>query len=314
MSAKVLSDRAIVGEYYNRLEQGPTGWVGDLTHPFESSQDSEKHTWLGMPPSMREWIGGKQAKGFRDNQFEITNNDYESTIDYHRRHLTEDKTGQFQVRLSEHIQRVDAQWASLTSTLILNGASTACYDGQYFFDTDHSEGDSGTQSNDISVDISALPVTNHGSTTAPSVGELQQSIMLGVQQILGFVDDQGEPMNENAKRFLIMVPTALWHTAVAAVTSQMIDRGETNSIINLKGYQFDVVPNARLTWTDKFAVFRTDGSVKPFIRQIREEPMVAIKGEGSDYYFDTGRKQVSIEMAGNVGFGLWQHSTLVTMA
>ena len=47
--------------------------------------------------------------------------------------------------------RTVSHWASLLSTLIVNGESATCYDEQYFFDTDHSEGESGTQSNVISA-------------------------------------------------------------------------------------------------------------------------------------------------------------------
>ena len=70
--------------------------------------------------------------------------------------------------MAELAERGRTHYASLLSTLIVNGATTVCYDGQYFFDTDHSEGASGTQSNKIDSDISTLPASVHGSTTAPS--------------------------------------------------------------------------------------------------------------------------------------------------
>src|SRR5690606_24399057 len=108
---------------------------------------------------------------------------------------------------------------SLLSTLLLNGASSLGYDGSYFFATDHSEGSSGTQSNKISVDISGLPAQVHGSTTAPSVEEMQQAILAGIAKMLSFKDDQGEPMNENAQRFLVVVPVGLYLVAVAAVST-----------------------------------------------------------------------------------------------
>ena len=52
------------------------------------------------------------------------------------------------ISLSEY--RVPAaHWLMLT-TLMIAGESSLCYDGQYFFDTDHSDGASGTLSNSIS--------------------------------------------------------------------------------------------------------------------------------------------------------------------
>ena len=73
----------------------------------------------------------------------------------------------------ERVLRLPSQdGAQNNFVAFINGEATVCYDGQYFFDTDHVEGDSGTQSNDLSVDISALACSVHGTTTAPSVEDL----------------------------------------------------------------------------------------------------------------------------------------------
>ena len=54
----------------------------------------------------------------------------------------------------------------LINAALLAGESTVCFDGQYFFDTDHSEGDSGSQSNDITFDIS--DAGSGGTAAAPT--------------------------------------------------------------------------------------------------------------------------------------------------
>lgn len=310
----LITDREMVGMYYARLEQGDMSWTDQLSFEIPSSQDSETHKWIGMPPSMQEWLGGKQPKGFLDFDYSISNKDYESTIEYHERDLAEDKTGQLQVRINEHVDRAKSHEASRLSTLILNGESAACYDGQYYFDTDHTEGDSGTQSNDLSIDISDLPVAVHGSTTAPSVAEMSASILKAIEAMYGFKDDRGEPLNETAKNFAVMVPISLWSTALSAVSLPMVDNGNTNLLSSQSEFKIKIIPNPRLTWTTKFAVFRTDANVKPFITQIREAIDVKILGRGSDYNFNTRKVQVSLEKAGNVGYGLWQGACLVTMA
>lgn len=313
MSAKGLSSRAIIGEFYRTLEQDEgTRWYPQLSMLFNSDQDSETYKWLGMSPAMREWVGGRHAKGFRENGITIENKHFEATIEVLVREMRRDKTGQVMVRIQELADRANAHWAKLLTTLIENAAATVCYDGQYFFDTDHSEGASGTQSNDISSDISVVPVTNHGSVTAPSVGEMQQSILAGVQQIYGFLDDQGEPMNENARRFMVMVPTSLWSVANAAVMLPMVDSGESN-VIPASSFSVDVVTNARLTWTDAFAVFRTDGRVKPFIRQQETDIAMKAVAEGSELEFKEDKHEYGIDSWRNVGYGYWQHACLVTM-
>ena len=313
MGAETLSSRAVIGRFYKTLEQDiGRSWIGGVSNEFNSDQASETYPWLGQVPAMREWIGGRQAKGFTENGITIVNKHYEATLEILVREMRRDKTGQLNARVDEFAQRANSHWASLLSTLIINGESTACYDGQYFFDTDHSEGDSGTQSNDLSIDISALATSAHGSTTAPSPGEMQQVILQAVQAIYGFKDDRGEPFNENASSFLIMTPISLMNVALAAVALPMIDNGNSN-VIPSADFKLAVVPNARLTWTDKIAVFRTDGYIKPFIRQQETPVSLKVMAEGSQVEFERDAHQYGIDTWRNVGYGLWAHACLATM-
>lgn len=309
-----VTSRAIIGKFYHALEQD-TGqsWIAPLSTYFSSDQESEEYAWLGSSPVMREWIGGRLAKGLTEKSITIRNKKYEATLEIPVDWLRRDKTSQIDVRIREMATRANAHWASLLSTLILGGESSVCYDGQYFFDTDHSEGSSGSQSNDITADISAFAVSNHGSTTAPSVSEMAESIMQGVQTIIGLKDDAGEPRNELAQNFMVMVPVSLWKQAAAAVGASVIDGGDTNTIVTLDGFRIAVRANARLTWTDKFAVFRTDSDVGAFIRQEEDGLKVAAVAEGSELEFNEDVHRYGIKAMRNVGYGYWQNACLVTM-
>lgn len=316
MSGQRLGSNAIIGDFYLRLEQAlATSWAPAVAMAVNSDQESEEYAWLGMAPKMREWVGGRQAKGLRDNGITIRNKTFESTLDIPIDWIRRDKTGQILVRVNDLADRVAAHPMSLLSTLMINGEATDCYDGQYFFDTDHAEGDSGSQSNDITVDISAVPVSNHGSITAPSVGEMAAAIQSGIQQILGFKDDTGEPMNELAREFLIMVPSTMLNVALAATSSAFIDSGDTNSLAAQQFFRTRVIPNVRLnsSWTDRFAIFRTDGSAKPFIHQVEQNVMMDVIGEGSEHAFKHNAYQYGVKTIENVGYGFWQMATLVTL-
>lgn len=316
MSGQRLGSNAIIGDFYLRLEQAlATSWSPAIAMEINSDQESEEYAWLGMAPAMREWVGGRQAKGLRDNGITIRNKTFESTLDIPIDWLRRDKTGQIMVRVNDMADRVAAHPMSLLSTLMIAGAATPCYDGEYFFDTDHAEGSSGSQSNDITVDISAVPVGNHGSVTAPSVGEMAASIQNGIQQLLGIKDDVGEPMNELAREFLIMVPSTLLNVALAATSSAFIDNGDTNSLAAQQFFRTRVVPNVRLnaSWSDRFAIFRTDGSAKPFIHQVEENVRMAVLDEGSEHAFKNRSLQYGVSKIENVGFGFWQMACLVTM-
>jgi Mu-like prophage major head subunit gpT len=315
MDQSLLSSNAIMGMYFARLEADPgMAWIGGVSNLFTSDQASETYNFLGQSPAMREWVGGRQAKGFSGNGLTIVNKHYEATLEITKRDRRRDKTPQIEARVQEFADRAQTHWASLLSTLLLNGPSTVCYDGQYYFDTDHSEGKSGTQDNDIQVDISTLPAAVHGVVTAPSVEEMQQAILKGIAQILSFKDDQGEPMNENARAFTVVVPVGLYLVAVSAVSTLVTAALQQNLNPNLiAGLRVDVQMNARLTWTDSFAIFRTDSPIKGLIRQTEQDVELKAKAEGSEFEFDNDAWQFGIDAWRGVGYGYWQRACYVTM-
>lgn len=300
----LLTSRAIIGEIYNRLTAGDESWVSRYAMKITSKQETESYGWLGMVPAMREWIGGRDPKKLREFTYSISNKDYEATLEILTKELRRDASGQIKIRIAELARRCLSHPTKLLSTKIIDGESVACYDGQYFFDTDHSEGSSGTQDNDR---------TGAAATgTTPTVQEMRDAIMVCIQAILGFKDDQGEPMNEGARNFEVMVPTLYWGVAQSAVGLQVLGGGEVNILPSLAGFKIDVIPNARLTWTDKFAVFRTDGDTKPFILQEEVPLNVSAVAEGSQLEFTDRKHWYGVDWSGNVDFGFWQHACLYT--
>lgn len=317
-----LSSRAIIFTYYKALELN-TGarWVANVSNYFTTDQPQEEYAWLGRAPDLREWIGGRQPKGFADNGLTVKNKLFEATLELQIDDIRRDRTGQLMARVTEMAQRTNTHWAKLLSTLILNGASQTAYDGQYFFDTDHSEGDSGAVSNDIQVDISDAPVLVHGPNAAnPSVEEFQWAVVQAISKFQLFKDETGEPMNEDANSFLVVVPTSYWPVASRALFSANQDTTATpNSQAGLasirsEGMQINFAVNPRLnTWTDKFAVFRTDSAVKSLIRQ--EETGVQMKAiaEGSELEFTKRMHWYGVETWRNAAYGMWQHAMRVTL-
>lgn len=272
MTSPKITEREVLGFFYERLMQNPgMAWLDAIcTAPFDSDQDSESYAWLGMTPQLVEKHGQKRFQQLRDTVWEVKNVEYQNGISFPLKHILYDKTGQVQVRTAEFADRVNAHWATLVAPMILAGDSTVCYDGQYFFDTDHVEGDSGSQSNDIQADISAYAVTTHGTTTAPSGAEAVFAIMDGIKQIVGLKDDQGEYTNENMTEFLVMTGMPLSIPLLSALKNRSIDGGDDNILIEQDSYRIRLQASPRLsTWTDKFAVFATQGMQKPFIRQQR---------------------------------------------
>lgn len=311
MGASTLSSRAIIGTFYETLEGGAEAWVNGVSFPVTSNQADEEYRWLGMTPQMREWIGGRQAKGQREAGYKLPNKTFEATLEVSTDDLRRDKTGQILVRVAEMADRANRFKGKLLSDRIIEGAASLCYDGQYFFDTGHSEGKSGSQSNLIDIDISALPVSTHGTPTAPSAAEFSHAVARTVEGMLSLKDDQGEPINEDARSFMVMVPVRFMGVAAMALSGKPLEQGDTSVIGTMDGFTVDVRPNPRLSaWTDQFATFRTDGRVKPFILQEEEEVSMDAIAEGSELEFKQRKHWYGATWIGNVGYGMWQHACL----
>lgn len=224
--------------------------------------------------------------------------------------LRRDKLGQIMTRINQMAERVADHDAQLLSKLILAAQSTTCYDGQYFFDTDHQEGKSPSQSNIYTADI--------GTPTKPLAAEMEDAILSAVQQMIGLKDDQGEPLNGAARRFTVMVPIAHMKAAAGAlganvVVDPTVGTGAARSnllltMASIGGYNFDLVVNARLTNSDRFYIFRNDSAMKPFIKLDEVKPRAKMK----DDTFDNKRYIYGVDRTMNMGFGLWTGAMLVS--
>ena len=320
MDQSGLSSRAIIAMILEELEIAlDKSWPFRIGMEFQSTQASEEYKWLGTSPMMREWISGRLAKSLRENGITIKNKEFEATLEVFVPDLRRDKTGQIKVRIGEMADRTNQHWASLLSTLIKNGGSSVCYDGQYFFDSDHSEGDSGTLSNLLTAtDYGAL---NVATAADPTADELAKVILKLMQHVYSFKDDRGEPSNENARQFLVMVPVNMMAAAVQATSVNLLSTGSgaiDNPLLktSLEGQKIEVQPivNPRLTTTTELYLFRADGRAKPFIRQIETPIEVSALAEGSETEFKENKHLYGLKASRNAGLGLWQQAIKATLS
>ena len=306
-----LGSRAIIGEFYNRLSQEEgIPWVGGTSMFFESDQASEIYEQIGQVPTMQEWVSGRTAKMLELlGKITIINKHYESTLTVLKTEIRRDKTGQVQVRLNDQVRRAQAHWALLLTDLMKTGQTVAGQDGQFFFDTDHKEGNNQTnQNNDLTTNISVA--------ANPTAVEMETAIFNMIATIIGFLDNENQPMNEDATDFTVMVRQNMMAAATAAIKGTMItdsSGSKTNVLATLGNFKIDLAVNPRLSATDEFYVFRTDGNgTKAFIRQEETPLTIEALAEGSDEAFKNKRHLYGIDSWRNVGFGMWQHACLQT--
>lgn len=315
MAADYLSDSAVRALFVRGYDERPQSWERDIVLDASSSRNSEDYILLGEVPRFSEYLGIRQFKELRQYKITLTNVDYDATMMIKKDDLRRDRLNYLKRRIAEFFEAGPAHNRKLLTDLIVDAASTTCFSGQFFFDTDHSLGDSGTLDNDIGVDISALPCAVHGSTTAPSAEEAMFVMLNGIVAMQLLCDDQGEPINESMTSVLVMVPSVLFPYFAAGATNTEFGEGRKSPLLKM-GITVTVVGNPRLdkaSWTAQTAIFRNDGARPAFIKQEREGIEPQYIGLASEHCKINKETLYIQDRSLAVGYADFRGAVLVTM-
>lgn len=285
--------RGLNGAFFPALQAAYALWR-KLCTTIPSTGASETYKWLGQITAPREWKGKRQIKSLDSFGMTIVNKTWEDGIGIDRDELADDQTGQLAIRARDLAGRFAQHPDGLLIDLLVNGHTSLCYDGQYFYDTDHSEGSSGSQSNDLTGAIV--------NKDAPTVAEFKAAFSACIAAMMTFKDDQGEYLNqafgsEGLTGLLVTVPVTMLAVAKECLEGAII--GNNSNVLVSKA---EVVAIPRLD-ADTFMVHKVDTPVGPIIFQQREAVKTAMKDDPED-------KEVKYMADGryNMGYGLWQNS------
>jgi len=110
---------------------------GMIATTVPSTTLKEQYKWLGMIAGLRRWVGDRVVNSLATHGYEIENLDYEDTIAVDKNDIEDDSFGVFAPMFTMMGVAVSAHPDELVWAQLAAGFATACYDGQYFFDTDH---------------------------------------------------------------------------------------------------------------------------------------------------------------------------------
>ena len=291
-----LLEAGLRAVFFDAYEGAPGDWERVAT-VVPSEQDTEKYAWLGSSPKMREFKDERVPAGLLEHDYTIRNKTWEASISVDRAALEDDQYGQIRLRVQSLAEESRRHQDEVVFTLLKDGFATLCYDSQYYFDTDHAEGDSGTQSN---KGTSALSST---------------SLQTAITAMSKFKDDKGKPMGVIPDT--LVVPPDLKWTALELVGSPVavvkIGDGTAGSgatgatpYRNVLEGALDVVTSPYLTDTNDWLLLCTKRIVKPVIFQSRVPVEFAALEANSENGFMRDQYVYGVRARYNVGFGLWQ--------
>jgi len=138
------ANMAILNQGFNAAFRGAFESVQPMSQrvamTVPSSTSEEKYGWLGMTTRFREWLGERQYQALKTHGYSIKNKTFENTVEVSREAIDDDQYGVYTPLMQQMGQDARLHPDELVFALLASGFSTPCYDGQYFFDTDHPVG------------------------------------------------------------------------------------------------------------------------------------------------------------------------------
>ena len=102
-----------------------------------STASIEEYGWMSALPRIREWLGDRVVQGLSAKAQTVKNRTWESTIGVEREKIEDDQVGLYTPLFAEMGRSTALFPDELVFPLLTAGFATNCYDGQFFFDTDH---------------------------------------------------------------------------------------------------------------------------------------------------------------------------------
>jgi phage major head subunit gpT-like protein len=278
--------------FFKAYEEAPAIWPKVATL-VESNSDSETYGWLGSAPTMREWTDERVPKGLSQFTYTIRNKHYEASIGVNRDDLDDDQYGQINVRVADMGMRAKMHPDELISALRIAGTAALCYDGQYFYDNDHSEGSSGSQDNLLGGD-------------GVAIANVKADFIEARAAIRGFLDDRGKPFHRVCLQFAFIAPPELEGVMEEFLKAPIISQ---TSNIFVGAAELIIDPN--LTDANDWYLDVVNGYIKPFIYQSRKNVEFDSLEKETETGFMRNHFVYGVDYRANVGYGLWQNSVKI---
>lgn len=272
------------------FDAAPSDWqMTAMLVPSGSSQND--YTWLSMFPRMRKWLGDKAIKALEAFKYTVVNDDWEATVEVDRNHIEDDSLGiyapQAQMAGFSARQLPDEIVADLKN----NAFASLCYDGQFFYDTDHP--------------VAAATKSNKGTNALSAATQILAAGSYGAARtaIMKFTDDEGRP--------LALIPDTLEVPPALEVTARLLLESPKLADDTPNPYKgtAKVMVNPRLTSDTAWYLHVTSMPVKPFVYQERKKPVfVSQTDPQADDVFNRKKFKFGAEARAAGGYAFWQMS------
>ncbi len=285
----------------------------------KSTSKDEEYLLPGSTPGVQKWIGDRDFKRLTSATVEVSNDPWESSIVIDRFNYDDDRLGLYGNSLTELAQEAVGHKDELCCEFLVKGETTACWDGQNFFDTDHAWRDSGTQNNIVTLGVV--------DSANPTPAEMKKAFRMAVRRIKSFKKDNGKRYYrsrvDRLSDFTCWTPIDLQTPLDEAFDQKLQVEVAGNGAASNVVYEKPNVVGVNLINSDDsydgvsgadtdFYVFYTGSVWKPLVFQPRSEIKSQIKGlTGDDIEFKDIK--VMTEARYNFGYLAWMYAIKVKL-
>ncbi|WP_306050105.1 Mu-like prophage major head subunit gpT family protein [Oceaniradius stylonematis] len=122
---------------FNGRLEATTAYYQHVAMTVNSTTAANQYPRMDDLPGFREWIGDRVVHDLSMQAQIIVNKEYEKTIGVKRSQIEDDQLGFLSQTIGGWGQDSATFPDELVFPLLKSGETSVCYDGQYFFDTDH---------------------------------------------------------------------------------------------------------------------------------------------------------------------------------
>lgn len=292
---------AIYYSFYGLYQRGYARiapWTERIATVVPSTGAENHYPWMEQIPRLREWIGERAVQNLSARSYVLANKDFELTLELDRNTIEDDNFGVFAPTV-EMMGWQAAKWPDDQMVKVLQaGITSLCFDGQFYFDTDHpvnmDDPASATYANRYTS--TALNATNYNTVRAA---------MMSVNAA------DGKPLRVNPN--LLVVPPQLEVTARQILKADFIAPTGAFGGNAAGGIQSNVLQGSAdlLVAPDlsnepgNWYLLDTSMPIKPFIWQLRKAPdFVSLTNPTDENLFWRKKFVYGVDSRGNAGYGL----------
>lgn len=260
-----------INDAYNRVIKDVPAWSDRVATQVTSKSAVNIYPFVMNAFKIREWKGTRTSRALEAYSYSLPNIPFESTLEVRREDILDDALGLLSAAIVPGFARKVRKHPDALLVEKVFTANPNAFDGQAFWSSAHPtffEG--GTYDNDVSADATTLD-------------SLADDLMTIRATMKGIVDESGEVIGVEPRA--LIVPPQQEYRFRKLIESSVLPEGANGATVDnvLKGVFTDLVVIDELVGTPN-TVYMADltNAVKPFIDQIRSEPILRQNTDGLD--------------------------------